>query len=531
MDGFGLGRMRTGDAIHQAIRRGRAPFISSLFSSRPHSVVTSCGRAVGLPPGTMGNSEVNHLNMGAGRVVPQSLMRINNAVRTGDMFNNPAISQAIENVMRNGSTLHLMGIIQGEPGTVHGNILHLFGLLEVANKSGIRDIAIHLFTDGRDTGVRDAGEIYLPKLLQKIESMGMSDVAKIKTVMGREVAMDRDTAWDKTLAAMRMLVTGAGERTFKTAKEAIARSYSEGVTDEFIRPTVIGSFTGISPRDSVIFWNYRQDRGIQLTTAFRETDRDRFNYKEGAAPIEEEIYNGIMSLQQKVEKTLFLAMTEYYHGINAIVAYPEQIITPTVGGVVSDAGLAQLRLAGTEKFAHVTGWFSGRRSDPFEGEDRILAQDPTLKARTNEGKNYDWVPEMTVHLEFEKLVGALADTFYPLIVHNIQNPDMVGHTGNMDATIAAISHISSALEVHVPKLLDFGYTVVITSDHGNADEMLIKNVPSTKHSNSPVPFFAFRKGKKIELEKRGIVPDIGVTVLDLMGLPAPEEMTAKSLLK
>jgi 2,3-bisphosphoglycerate-independent phosphoglycerate mutase len=532
LDGFALGENGRKNAIFDADQEGRAPFINDLFEKHPFAKLECSGLAVGLPAGTMGNSEVNHLNMGAGRIVYQSIERINVAIDDGSFFANDALMAAVNNCRKNNSTLHLMGILQGHGGTVHGSIKHTFALLELAKKNGLKAVAIHLFTDGRDTNPTSAGEIYLKMLEDKIAELGLKDIAKIRTIMGREIAMDRDTAWDKTLIGMRCVVRGVGEFKAATAREAIDGSYARGQTDEFIRPTVIGDYQGMKPNDSVIYWNYRQDRTIQLTAAFCETDKKYFNYKKGTNPIDDKVFNEIEALQNSLKPFVFVAMTEYYAGLHGLTAFPEKEIPETVGEIVSQHNLKQLRLAGPEKFAHVTAWFSGRRSDPFPGEDRHLAQDLELKKRTQEGKRYDLVPEMTAYLETDFALNAMAGNDYSLVVHNFQNGDMVGHTGNLEAAIAAIGHVSKCLEKLVPAWLAKGGVFIITADHGNADEMLLekngKEVVSTQHSLNPVPFWVL--GKDVKLKTDGKIPDIGVTVLDLMGLPKSKLMTADSLL-
>ncbi|MEK7375641.1 MAG: 2,3-bisphosphoglycerate-independent phosphoglycerate mutase, partial [Candidatus Margulisiibacteriota bacterium] len=346
-----------------------------------------------------------------------------------------------------------------------------------------------------------------------------------------EIAMDRDTAWDKTLIAMKTLVEGAGEHKAETARKAIEGSYHRGETDEFIRPTIISGYTGMGPADSVIYFNFRQDRTIQLTAAFCEKDEKFFNYKQGTKPIDKGSFNQILNLQKKVKAMVFVAMTEYYPGIHCLTAFPEKEIPHTVGEVVSKAGLKQLRLAGPEKFAHVTAWFSGRRAEPFEGEDRHLAQDMTLKERTEEGKHYDWVPEMTAFLETDYSLKAIESGKYSLIVHNFQNGDMVGHTGNLEAATEAIGDISKCLEKLVPAWTAKGGIFIVTADHGNADEMSFhnkdKDIVSTQHSLNKVPFWIL--GKDAGLREKGIIPDIGVTALNLMGIQSPSDMTAESL--
>lgn len=531
LDGFALGKNDDSNAIYRAISSGKAPFIKELFEKHPYSKLECSGLAVGLPEGTMGNSEVNHLNMGAGRVVYQSIERINVAINDGSFFNNEALLAAVNNCKKNDSSLHLMGLLQGHGGTVHASIAHLFALLELAKRSGVNRVFIHIFTDGRDTNPKAAGEIYLKMLEDKISELGMKNSVHIATVMGREISMDRDTAWDKTLIAMKAIALGAGEFKAGSAREAIEGSYKRGDTDEFIRPTIIGNYQGIKPNDSVIYFNFRQDRTIQLTAAFCESDPKYFNYKKGTKPIDAKLLKEITELQKIIKGSVFVAMTEYYPGLHALTAFPEKEIPDTVGEMVSRAGLKQLRLAGPEKFAHVTAWFSGRRAEPFPGEDRHLAQDMTLKERTEEGKHYDWVPEMTAYLETDYSLKAIESGKYHLIVHNFQNGDMVGHTGNLDAAAEAIGHVSKCLERLVPAFVSMGGVFIITADHGNADEMSFhkkdKDIVSTQHSLNKVPFWVL--GKDMKLKNEGIIPDVGVTALKLIGLEPPKDMTAESL--
>src|SRR3989339_140736 len=519
LDGFGIGKDKKSDAIQAAIADGKAPFFKELFEKHPYAKLECSGEAVGLPPGTMGNSEVNHLNMGAGRVVYQSLLRVNKAIEDGSFYNNEALLKAVNNCKQNNSTLHLMGVLQGGGGCVHGNIEHLFGLLELVKRNNLEKVVLHLFTDGRDTNPNAAGNEYIPQLLKKSK-------AQIGTVMGRTYAMDRDQNWPSVIKALKALVNGIGVRKEPDIVSAIKTAYASNETDEFIQPTVIGEYKGMDEKDSVIFWNFRQDRGIELTTCFREQDRKFFNYKPKQPEIGDDLYNEIEKIQARVRGLTFVAMTEYYEGMNALSAFPEKEIENTVGEIVSRAGMKQLRLAGPEKFVHVTGWFSGRHSEPFPGEDRILAKDPTLKERTNNGKNYDWVPEMTAYIETEESLKAIKSKKYDLIVHNFQNGDMVGHTGNFDAAEKAIIALSSCVEHIYKAVMDAGGVMIITADHGNADEMVIDGtIVSTQHSTNPVPCWIL--GKDVKLQSNGIIPDIGTTALKLLNLEIPKEMTGK----
>ena len=530
LDGFALGEDNANNAIYRAIKQGTAPFIANLFANKPYAQLECSGLAVGLPEGTMGNSEVNHLNMGAGRIVYQSIERINVAIKDKSFFKNEALVSAVKNCRQNNSTLHLIGLLQGHGGTVHASIAHLFALLKLIKQAGLKNVAIHLLTDGRDSNPKAAGEVYLKMLEDRLENLGLGAGVKITTVIGREIAMDRDTAWDKTLLAMRTLVNGQGEFMAGSAREAIEESYKRGQTDEFIRPTIVGDYQGMSAKDSAIYFNFRQDRTIQLTTAFCEQDLKFFNYKKGTNLIDDKTYQSIQALQNKLKGLVFIAMTEYYPGLNALTAFPEKPISHTVGEIVSQAGLKQLRLAGPEKFAHVTGWFSGRHTEPFPNEDRHLARDLKLKKRTEGGKRYDLAPEMTAYLETEYALKAIESDKYSLIVHNFQNGDMVGHTGNLQAATAAIGHLAKCLAKLVPAWTAKDGIFIITSDHGNADEMELNHKVSTQHSLNPVPLWALGK-KQVALKAKGIVPDVGVTVLALLGLKKPKDMTAKSLLR
>src|SRR3989339_83742 len=287
LDGFAIGKKSETNAIYHAIEQGKAPFIKELFEKHPYAKLESSGRAVGLPEGTMGNSEVNHLNLGAGRVVYQSIERVNVAIEDKSFFKNEAFLTAVKNCKENSSTLHLMGILQGHGGTVHGSIHHVFALLELVKEQGLKKVAIHVFGDGRDTNPNSLGEIYIKMLEDKIMELGLSEIAKVKTIIGRELAMDRDTAWNKTIATIKALVLGECESSAKTSQEAISASYAKGITDEFVNPVKIGEYNGMHPNDSIIFWNYRQDRAMQLTIAFRESDEKYFNYKKGTKPIDQ----------------------------------------------------------------------------------------------------------------------------------------------------------------------------------------------------------------------------------------------------
>ena len=530
LDGVAIGAKNKTNAVFEAMAEGKAPFLKELFAKQ-YGLLGCSGRAVGLPDGTMGNSEVNHLNMGAGRVVYQSIERINVAIEDGSFFTNHGLLKAVNNCKAKNSTLHLMGIIQGHGGTVHGHINHLFALLKLAKDNGLKKIAIHIFGDGRDTDPYSLGEVYIKMLQDEILSLGMKEIASVKTIMGREIAMDRDTAWGKTLIAMKAIILGETESVAGSADEAIKKSYEQKSTDEFIRPVKIGEYDGVKKEDSIIFWNYRQDRAMQLAVGFCEQDHKFFNYKKGVKPIDESLYSQIIELQNKIKGSVFVSMTEYYEGTASLTAFPEKEIPHTVGEVVSNAGLLQLRIAGTEKFAHVTGWFSGRRQNPFNGEERVLIQDPTLKDRTEQGKRYDLVPEMTAYLETDRVLSEIDSKNYSLIVHNFQNGDMVGHTGNLEAATKAISVVSECLSRIVPKWLEKGGVFILTADHGNADEMIVEKnhnpVASTQHSLNPVPVWILGVDGEV---KDGAIPDIGVTILKVMGLHVPADMNAKSLI-
>lgn len=539
LDGFGIGNDPKTDAIQKAIADGKAPFFKELFEKHPYAKLECSGEAVGLPPHTMGNSEVNHLNMGAGRVVYQSLLRVNKAIDDESFYKNEELLKAIENCKKNNSTLHLMGVLQGGGGCVHGNIYHLFGLLELVKRNNLDKVVIHLFTDGRDTNPNAAGNEYIPQLLKKISEMGQKDKVVIGSVMGRAYAMDRDVNWQLVIKAFKAIVEGTGIRKQPDIETAVKFAYQQKAkvngkevveSDEFIQPTIIGDYSGMNPNDSMIFWNFRQDRAIELTACFVEDDKKFYNYKPGQPPISDDMYNQLKAIRDKIKNISLVAMTEYYEGMNAHAAYPEKEVPNTVGEVVSKAGKKQLRLAGPEKFVHVTGWFSGRHSDPFPGEDRILAKDSTLKERTNDGKNYDWVPEMTAYIETELSLEAIKTKKYDLVVHNFQNGDMVGHTGNLDAAEKAIEALSKCVEQIYNAVTKQGGVMIITADHGNADQMEINHKVSTQHSTNKVPCWILNSRIK-QITGDGIIPDIGTTALKLLDLEIPKEMTGKILVK
>lgn len=497
LDGFGIGNDPTRDAIAQA----KKPFISKLFSSSPWTTINASSEDVGLPMGQMGNSEVGHMNIGAGRVVYQEITRINRSIRMGDFFEKPAFLQAIANVKSHDSSLHFIGLLSD--GGVHSMNTHLYALLELARRHGLTNTFVHAFLDGRDTPP-ESGITYLRELAAKAEQLGNG---VLSTVTGRYFGMDRDNRWDRTEKAYRAMTEGVGLRTANPI-EAVAASYSRGVTDEFMQPIITernGKPIGlIRNNDSVIFFNYRADRTRQLTRAFTEEPFDKFP-------------------RAKLQ-LYFSTMTQYHESFTLPIAYPPTFLQKTLGEIIADLGLKQLHVAETEKYAHVTFFFNGGREKPFEGEDRILVPSPRGVA------TYDQMPEMSAYGITEKVVDGLNSGRYAFVVMNYANTDMVGHSGKMEATIKAVEVVDECLSQVVPAALRNGFTVLITADHGNADMMMDEQGgPHTAHTTNWVPFIVVDQTRNIGLRREGKLADIAPTILTLMGLPIPPEMDGTPL--
>ncbi|MCB1214717.1 MAG: 2,3-bisphosphoglycerate-independent phosphoglycerate mutase [Deltaproteobacteria bacterium] len=496
LDGWGYRE----EAQDNAIKLAKTPHYDALLQDYPHALVDASGPAVGLPQGIMGNSEVGHLNIGAGRIAPVGLTRIYQAIEDKSFFTNPALLKAVNAARNHHSTLHLMGLLSD--GAVHSHQDHLYALLQLAKAQGLNRVAIHVFTDGRDTDPQ-SGLGYVQALEEKIKEIG---VGKIATLMGRYYAMDRDQRWERTQKAYDALVLGQGE-VFDSAKEALQDSYAKGVTDEFVKPIVLKGGENIKDLDSIIFFNFRSDRARQLTQALAFRDFDAF--KKNFVPL-----------------SCFTCMAEYDKKFKLPVAFPALEIKNTLGELVSREGLHQLRLAETEKYAHVTFFFNGGEEKIFPGEERILVPSP------REVPTYDQKPEMSAPEITQKLLEALDSQKFDLIVLNFANSDMVGHTGNLEAAIAAIECLDKQIGKIVKSIQAKQGFMILTADHGNSDQM--KDAHGrihTAHTTNLVPFILVSpQGKNLKLRKQGTLADVAPTILELLGIQKPKEMTGQSMI-
>lgn len=497
LDGFGLRDEKYGNAVAQA----NTPNFDILWNNYPHSTLTACGEAVGLPEGQMGNSEVGHLNIGAGRIVYQSLTRINKSIKDGDFMTNAALLRAIEHVKQKGSALHLMGLLSD--GGVHSHYEHLFALLRLAKMNGIEKVYVHAFLDGRDVGPQTAPG-YIEKTEEVMEGIG---VGKIATVSGRYYAMDRDKRWDRVESAYRAIVDGEGTR-FQTAMAGVLASYDELVHDEFVIPFVVEQdgqpVATIEDEDAVVFFNFRPDRAIQLSRAFTDPKFDGF-------------HTGPKSL----EHVKFVTFTHYSEDVQADVVFTNVDLTNTLGEVLSDNGLRQLRIAETEKYPHVTFFMSGGREEEFEGETRILIASPKVAT-------YDLKPEMSAVEVTEALLAEIEADRQDAIILNFANPDMVGHSGLLEPTIKAIETVDVCLGRIIDALLLKGGTAIVTADHGNSDEVVtLEGKPMTAHTTNPVPVIITKTD--IDLREGGILSDLAPTMLKLLDIEQPADMSGTPL--
>ncbi len=498
MDGFGINERHEGNAIYSA----KTPNLDKYMKECPNSVVHASGMDVGLPEGQMGNSEVGHTNIGAGRIVYQELTRITKSINDGDFFENPALCAAMENCKNNGKALHLLGLLSD--GGVHSHNTHLYGLLEMAKKNGIENVHVHAFLDGRDVPPSSAAD-FAEELVGKIREIGVGDIA---SVMGRYYAMDRDNRWERVEKAYNAMVLGEGNRA-ESAVTAIKASYNEGVTDEFVIPTVIekdGEPLGkISEGDSVVFFNFRPDRAREITRTIVDPEFEGFG--------------------REYFDTCYVCMTQYDASMpNVDVAFKPESLSNTFGEYISKKGLRQLRIAETEKYAHVTFFFNGGVEAVYDGEDRVLVNSPKVAT-------YDLQPEMSAPEVTEKVVERIKSGEYDVIVLNFANCDMVGHTGVFDAAVAAVETVDACVGKTVDALLEMGGVALITADHGNADQMLDydTNGAFTAHTTNVVPLILIGEdGKKL---KNGRLADLAPTMLDLMGIEKPDEMTGESLIE
>lgn len=494
LDGFGIAP-ESGNAIKAA----KKPNIDKLFAENPLTQIGASGMDVGLPDGQMGNSEVGHTNIGAGRIVYQELTRITKTIKEDKLKDNEAIVSAMDKALENGTALHLMGLLSD--GGVHSHNTHLYGILELAKKKGLEKVYIHAFLDGRDVPPSSAAD-FVQACVDKTEEIG---VGKIATVMGRYYAMDRDNRWERVEKAYAAMVYGEGVEA-ECPVCAVKNSYKEDVTDEFVVPSVVKGGATIQPNDSVIFFNFRPDRAREITRTLVDPDFDGFERKKGFFPVN------------------FVCMTQYDATMpNVDVAFKPQVLTNTLGEYISDKGMAQLRIAETEKYAHVTFFFNGGVEKQYPGEDRILVKSPSVAT-------YDLQPEMSAYEVTDKLVPAIKSGKYDMIILNFANCDMVGHTGVFDAAVKAVEVVDKCVGKVVDAIREMGGVALITADHGNADKMVDDDgEPFTAHTTNPVPFCVI--GYDCELKDGGRLADIAPTMLQILGLPQPEEMDGTSLIK
>ena len=501
MDGFGKNPSDYGNAIAAANK----PNLDRLMSENPMTYIGASGMDVGLPDGQMGNSEVGHTNIGAGRVVYQELTRITKSIHDGDFFKNEALVGAMENCKKNGSALHLMGLMSD--GGVHSHNTHIYAIVELAKRMGLEKVFVHCFLDGRDVPPA-SGADYVAKTIEKLNEIG---VGKVATVMGRYYAMDRDNRWERVSKAYAAMVYGEGIKASDPV-EAIKKSYEtidedgKHLTDEFVLPTVCLENATVKPNDSVVFFNFRPDRAREITRTFVDEAFTGFERKNGFFPL------------------YYVCMTQYDATMpNVHVAFKPQSLKNTFGEYISDLGLTQLRIAETEKYAHVTFFFNGGVEKQFKGEDRILVASPKVAT-------YDMQPEMSAYEVTDKVVEAVKSEKYDAIILNFANCDMVGHTGVFEAAKAAVEAVDKCVGRVSDAIKEIGGVMLITADHGNADRMIAEDgTPFTAHTTNPVPFVVVNH--KCELRDGGKLCDIAPTMLKIMGIAQPEEMTGESIVK
>ena len=495
LDGWG----HREDDAHNAIAKADAPNWRRLLRDYPHTLVETLGVHVGLPDGQMGNSEVGHMNIGSGRVVYQDLTRIDAAIADLSFFDNPALTGACDAAKKHGGTLHVMGLMS--PGGVHSHEDHIFAMLDLAARRGVARIAVHAFLDGRDTPPRSAR----PSLEKLAGKCAVIPGAAVASVSGRYYAMDRDKRWDRVKLAYDAVANAESPFHAASAVEALAAAYAREENDEFVKPTVVGAGARVADGDAIVFINFRADRARELSHAFVDADFGGF------------------ARARKIALSAFVSLTDYEKGLAVTaVAYEAQSMHNSLGEYLSSLGLRQLRIAETEKYAHVTFFFSGGREAPFAGEERILVPSPHVAT-------YDLKPEMSCPEVTDKLVAAIASGEFDFIVCNIANADMVGHTGIEAAAINAVEAVDAALGRITKAIVDAGGEMLISADHGNLEQMIDDNgIPHTQHTVGPVPLVYV--GRKAKLE-HGALRDLAPTVLALMGLPEPPEMTGHSLVE
>ncbi|HIX13869.1 MAG TPA: 2,3-bisphosphoglycerate-independent phosphoglycerate mutase [Candidatus Anaerofilum faecale] len=497
LDGFGW---VPGETYGNAIVAAKTPNLDKLFASYPYTTIGASGMDVGLPDGQMGNSEVGHTNIGAGRIVYQELTRITKSIQDGDFFENEALKAAMTSARENGKALHLMGLLSN--GGVHSHNGHLYGLLEMAKRLGLTEVYVHAIMDGRDVPP-DSGKGFVAELEEKMAEIG---VGKIATITGRYYAMDRDNRWDRVEKAYAAMVYGEG--VHGTPSEVMANSYAEGVTDEFVVPAVTCEGGRIGAGDSVIFFNFRPDRAREITRTFVDDAFTGFERRNGRFPVH------------------YVCFTQYDATMpNVDVAFKPQVLTNVMGEYLAKCGKTQLRIAETEKYAHVTFFFNGGVEAPFEGEDRALINSPKVAT-------YDLQPEMSAYLVADECVKRIESGKYDVIILNFANCDMVGHTGVFEAAVKAVEAVDECAGKVIDAVLAAGGKVLLTADHGNADKMYDEDPdhPFTAHTTNPVPFLVAGAGD-VKLREGGVLADIAPTMLKLMELPQPAEMTGTSIVE
>lgn len=516
LDGWGVAP----DAPGNAIRIAKTPFFNSLIADYPSMTLQASGEAVGLPWGEVGNSEVGHSNLGAGAVMFQSLPLINRAINSGEFAKNAALLKAIKHAQDNNSSLHLMGLLSN--GGVHSSLEHLYALLDLCKTAGLPKVFIHAFLDGRDTPKNSALN-FVAQLQTKLQESG---VGKLATLSGRFWAMDRDNHWERIGAAYEALVNGAAENKVQSPLAALELSYQRNIFDEEFKPTVITNdqgepLTKIQDNDAVIFFNFRADRGREMTKAFVLPSFDKF------------------PRSRYVKNMAFVTLTEYERNLPVTVAFKPQIVKTTLSKILAEAGLSQLHIAETEKYAHVTFFFNGGVEDAYPKEDRAIIPSPAVSS-------YDQKPEMSAQMLTAKILTEIHAQKYNFMVINFANADMVGHTGNLAAAKTAVETLDACLAQIIPEILKINGTALVTADHGNAEEMIDLRTGEVykEHTTNPVPFIIASKDwakKKAQwpqvpnadlsqLQPRGILADVAPTILELMGIVVPADMTGRSLL-
>jgi 2,3-bisphosphoglycerate-independent phosphoglycerate mutase len=499
LDGFANRDEEKGNAVKHAHK----PNFDRFYEKYPHNQLSACGLDVGLPEGQMGNSEVGHMNIGAGRIVYQSLTRINKSVEDGDFFENEVLLDILDHVLREGSRLHVMGLLSD--GGVHSHYKHLFAILKMAKKKGLEDVYVHAFLDGRDVA-QDSALKYIEETERQFKEIGIGHFA---TVSGRYYAMDRDKRWGREELAYQAISNAKGP-VFDSAYEGVKASYDEEVYDEFVVPFVVKGYdelkdNGVSDNDGIIFYNFRPDRAAQLSEIYTNPNFSGFE------------------LDRQYNNLKFVTFTRYSDAVSADVVFEKEDIVNTIGEVVSKAGKKQLRIAETEKYPHVTYFMSGGRHEKFDGERRVLVDSPKVAT-------YDLQPEMSAYEVKDRCMDELKKGDLDLVLLNFANPDMVGHSGKLEPTVKAIEAVDECLGPIVDEIIKQGGYAIITADHGNSDEVTsLDGEPMTAHTTNPVPIIVTKEG--VSVRSGGRLADLSPTLLDLMGVDQPEEMTGESLVE